>query len=177
MWFFFQLVSSGISLIALCMEVFRFTITWCYSYRYGYPLMQYLEYPALLFQQCFLVYLVLKYDNHLGRWSLIAALGLVATIVLFLGGFLPRFWLAILLVSYRCGTRTLAAATASSLIINEILTICQQPLCTPIGGFSKIIQAIEIIRTKDSAAVSLATWLLSSYTSLSESQHSPRRVH
>lgn len=44
-----------------------------------------------------------------------------------------------------------------------------QPFCTPIGATSKIIQLIEIVRSKDSTTVSLTTWFLSAFTNLSKS--------
>ncbi|RZC35419.1 PQ-loop repeat-containing protein 3 [Asbolus verrucosus] len=38
------------------------------------------------------------------------------------------------------------------------------PLCTPIGASSKVIQLLEILRTKNSESVSVLTWFISAFT-------------
>lgn len=41
-------------------------------------------------------------------------------------------------------------------------------MCTPIGASSKIVQLLEILRTKDSESVSVLTWFISAFTNLSK---------
>lgn len=43
-----------------------------------------------------------------------------------------------------------------------------QPLCTPIGASSKVVQLAEIIKTKNSESVSVLTWFISAFTNFSE---------
>lgn len=153
-------------MISLCLEVFRFAVTWCYSACFGYPLIQYLEYPTLLLQQCCLVYFVLKYSNQLNRSTLWIAALLFISIALFLTDVLPRFLLIVLIVSRYQGVCRKCTYHRSELI--HYVRSCSQPLCAPIGGFSKIIQLVKLFKTKDSTAVSTTTWLLSTLTALSK---------
>lgn len=51
-------------------------------------------------------------------------------------------------------------------VMCEILQIfiIFQPLCTPIGASSKVVQLLEIIRLKNADSVSLLTWFISAAT-------------
>jgi len=134
--------SRGISLLSVSLEVLRMAILWCYNYCFGYPLMTYLEHPVLLAQQFILVYLVIKFNAEFGAGSkalsLFAAVFLIISMSLLFVGTLPREILSFLI-----------------------------PLCTPLSGFSKLIQFAKIVQTKDSTAVSLTTWFLTVFSSFS----------
>ncbi|GLH14552.1 uncharacterized protein GBIM_18927, partial [Gryllus bimaculatus] len=40
------------------------------------------------------------------------------------------------------------------------------PLCTPVSASSKIVQLLEILRSKNSSSVSVLTWFLSAFTNM-----------
>uniref|UniRef100_A0A6B2EED3 Solute carrier family 66 member 3 n=1 Tax=Phlebotomus kandelakii TaxID=1109342 RepID=A0A6B2EED3_9DIPT len=131
-----QLKSArGISTTALVLEVSSYTVTFSYNFCKGYALMSYLEYPILLLQEYVLIFLVLKYQGLLHQKSLIFAGIYTFFTVLFLSKLLPLWFLTALL-----------------------------PLTTPVGATSKVIQLVEILRTKNSSSVSLATWAMSAFT-------------
>ncbi|XP_055688165.1 solute carrier family 66 member 3 [Lutzomyia longipalpis] len=131
-----QLKSArGISTTALILEVSSYTVTFSYNFCKGYAIMSYLEYPVLLIQEYVLIFLVLKYQNLLfGRTYVFVGLYFFFA-TLFLSKIFPIWFLTALL-----------------------------PLTTPVGATSKIIQLAEILRTKNSASVSLATWAMSAFT-------------
>lgn len=110
-----------------------------YNYTYEYSLLSYLEYPILLAQEYILIGLVLYYKKLLNKNTSYMMGGYCAFILLFAYQLLPRFLLAMLV-----------------------------PICTPIGATSKIIQLLEILRSKDSTTISLTSWFLSAFTNLSE---------
>lgn len=43
-----------------------------------------------------------------------------------------------------------------------------QPLCTPIGASSKVVQLFEILRSKNSECISILTWFISAFTNFSK---------
>lgn len=70
-----------------------------YNYCYGYAYLTYLEYPVLLIQQYILIYLVLKYKRLLEQNTYYAVGGYFAVVLLFAYHLLPKFLLALLVVS------------------------------------------------------------------------------
>ncbi|XP_059615261.1 solute carrier family 66 member 3 [Phlebotomus argentipes] len=127
--------TEGISTKALILEVCSYTVTFSYNFCKQYALMSYMEYPILLLQEYVLILLVLKYQNLLNRKTFIFIGLYTLCTVMFLTKILPMWLLTVLL-----------------------------PLTTPVGATSKVIQLMEILRTKNSESVSLMTWLLSSFT-------------
>ncbi|XP_031620142.1 solute carrier family 66 member 3 [Contarinia nasturtii] len=129
--------AKGISATSLMLELFGYTVMMLYNYTYSYSLLSYLEYPILLVQEYILVALVLKYKNMLNQKSF-TAIGI--------------YWAVVLLFAYQICPRFLLAMAV--------------PFCTPIGATSKVLQLLEILRTKDSTTVSLTSWFLSAFTNL-----------
>lgn len=172
-------------------------------------MLTYLEYPVLLIQQYILIFLVLKYKRLLTTNTYYAVGGYAIVVSLFVYNFLPKFLLAMLVVSilhricieccnlYKIDfffwdclwifsilklqilvKYTNLFVTFYFILLNYLIKaiywnilfcfgLPQQPLCTPIGASSKIIQLAEIIRNKDAATVSLTTWFISAFTNLS----------
>ncbi|CAH1963948.1 unnamed protein product [Acanthoscelides obtectus] len=127
--------TKGINTIALMMELTSYTIMMSYNYRNGYAILSYLEYPIILIQEIILICIVLYYKDLLNMTSLIISMLYVTTLVSFLSGITPLGLLAFLV-----------------------------PLCTPIGASSKVVQLVEILKTKNSESVSVWTWFISAFT-------------
>lgn len=129
--------TKGINLYGLLLELSSYTIMACYNYCNGYALLSYMEYPIILVQEVILIYLVLKYQDSANLFSLVC-FGLYCGITAtFVTGVLPKSILAFL-----------------------------APLCTPVSASSKVVQLMEILKTKDAASVSILTWFLSAFTNL-----------
>ncbi|KDR13938.1 hypothetical protein L798_12191 [Zootermopsis nevadensis] len=129
----------GINLYALLLELTSYTVMTCYNYCNNYSLLSYMEYPIILVQQIILIFLVLKYMGFLGMNSF-ALFGLYIGITgAFVFGLLPKTILAVL-----------------------------APMCTPISASSKVVQLIEILRTRNSESISVLTWFLSAFTNFSK---------
>lgn len=129
--------SQGISVFGLCLELYSYSVMMAYNYRSGYDFLSYMEYPVLLIQEYVLVYYVFKYQNLLGRKTLIVTLLYIVVAYLVYLKLMPLVVLAFLV-----------------------------PFCTPIGATSKVLQLVAILKTKDSRSVSLTTWALSAFTNL-----------
>ncbi|ETN57944.1 hypothetical protein AND_010492 [Anopheles darlingi] len=127
--------ATGLSVNGLLMELASYTVTMLYNFTNGYAFLSYLEYPILLVQEYVLVYFVLKYSSMLGQRAYLWA-GLYG--VLFVG-------------------------FATGLIPSSVLMMLV-PFTTPVGATSKVMQLIAILRSKDSASVSLITWGISAFT-------------
>lgn len=134
-----------------------------YNYCYGYSLLSYMEYPVLLIQEYILILLVLKYQRQLNQMTYTIAGGYIFVVLLFGYQILPKFLLALLVVSEPFPLSEVEPCTW----FDWIWTF-SQPFCTPIGATSKIIQLYEILRSRDSTTVSLTTWFLSAFTNLSK---------
>lgn len=94
-----MLTLTGISLMSLYLELFSYTSMMLYNYCYGYSWLSYLEYPVLLIQEYILILLVLKYKRQLNRTTYTAAGGYIVVVLLFGYQILPKFLLALLVVS------------------------------------------------------------------------------
>ncbi|XP_050097717.1 solute carrier family 66 member 3 [Anopheles aquasalis] len=127
--------ATGLSVNGLLMELASYTVTMLYNFTNGYAFLSYLEYPILLVQEYVLVYFVLKYSSMLGQRAYMWA-GVYG--VLFFG-------------------------FATGLIPSSVLMMLV-PFTTPVGATSKVMQLIAILRSKDSASVSLITWAISAFT-------------
>lgn len=127
--------ATGLSLNGLLMELCSYTVTMLYNFTNRYAFLSYMEYPILLVQEYALVYVVLKYKNLLSKPAYIWTGVYVAVFTAFVTGIIPGGVLVMLV-----------------------------PFTTPVGATSKIMQLVEILRTKDSQSVSLITWGLSAFT-------------
>lgn len=74
-----------------------------YNYCYGYSLLSYMEYPVLLVQEYILILMVLKYKRQFNQQTCIAVAGYVVVVTLFAYQILPKFLLAVLVVSNQFG--------------------------------------------------------------------------
>ncbi|XP_055376177.1 solute carrier family 66 member 3 [Condylostylus longicornis] len=127
--------AQGISVLGLCLELFSYSVMMSYNYTNDYQFLSYMEYPVLLAQEYVLIYVVFKYKNLLEKKFYYTALAYVVYAICVYFRLMP-------------------------LVILSLLV----PFCTPIGATSKVLQLIEILRTRDSTAVSLTTWALSAFT-------------
>lgn len=179
----------GISATSLYLELFSYSIMMSYNYCNRYSILSYMEYPILLFQEYILIYLVLKYKGQLDSNAYKFAGAYFFALSLFLTNIIPTFILAMLVVSFKikflqfdsfaglvwsntdsksCEFLRKKKHTQSSCF--RVIKKCffLQPFCTPIGATSKVIQLVEILRTKNASSVNLTTWLISAFTNLSE---------
>lgn len=127
--------ATGLSLNGLLMELCSYTVTMLYNFTNRYAFLSYMEYPILLVQEYALVYVVLKYKNLLSKPAYIWTGVYVAVFTAFVIGIIPGAVLVMLV-----------------------------PFTTPVGATSKVMQLVEILRSKDSQSVSLITWGLSAFT-------------
>ncbi|XP_060535285.1 solute carrier family 66 member 3 [Cylas formicarius] len=127
--------AKAINLISLLMELTSYTIMLAYNYRNGYTILSYLEYPIILIQELILILLVLKYKGYMNMYSVFGSGVYFSVVVGLLLGLVPLGLLAFLV-----------------------------PLCTPIGASSKVVQLVEILRTKNSQSISILTWFISAFT-------------
>lgn len=128
-----------------------------YNFRSGYAILSYLEYPIILIQELILIFLVLKYKGFLNIFALFASGFYFSVTAGFLMGMVPIGLLAFLVVS-------------NNRVMQTYLwyLIGLQPLCTPIGASSKVVQLVEILRTKNAQSVSILTWFISAFTNFSK---------
>lgn len=122
----------------LLMETCSYTVSMLYNYVNSYAILNYLEYPILLVQEYALVYYVLLYKGLLGNAKMYIGL-YWAVFFLFALSVLPAWILVVLL-----------------------------PFTTPVSATSKVLQLVEIIRTKESETVSLMTWFISAFSNASK---------
>lgn len=94
-----SLLSTGISLLSLSLEVFRLSILLTYNYCSVYYFLTYLEYPLILAQQSILFYYVLKFKNLLTVETVLLSMLVYLTIFLFMTEILPKIVLNYLIVS------------------------------------------------------------------------------
>lgn len=132
--------AEGLSVTGLLMETCSYTVSMLYNYVNHYAILNYLEYPILLLQEYALVYYVLLYKGLLDGRNAKMFIGLYWLIfVLFVMHLLPIWILVVLL-----------------------------PFTTPVSATSKVLQLVEILRTKQSETVSLMTWFISAFTNASK---------
>lgn len=129
-----------------------------YNFRSGYAILSYLEYPIILIQELILIFLVLKYKELLNIYTLFVSGFYFLVTAGFLMGMVPIGLLAFLVVSNQL-MHTLST---------YMFILWLQPLCTPIGASSKVVQLIEILRTKNAQSISLLTWFISAFTNFSK---------
>ncbi|XP_001603603.1 mannose-P-dolichol utilization defect 1 protein homolog [Nasonia vitripennis] len=127
----------GISCVGLMLELTSYSVMTCYNFTNGYSLLSYMEYPIILIQEYFLIYLVLKYLSAINTQTLLA-------------------------VGFYFITCT---GLLTQVIPKTVLTFLA-PLCTPISASSKIAQLFAIVRAKNADAVSPKTWFISAFTNL-----------
>jgi uncharacterized protein with PQ loop repeat len=106
-----------------------------YNFRNGYALLSYMEYPIILIQEIVLIIFVMHYKLCLNIYGLIGTIIYTLIAAGLLLGTLPLGLIAFLV-----------------------------PLCTPIGASSKVVQLMEILKTKNSESVSVLTWFISAFT-------------
>ncbi|XP_056642044.1 solute carrier family 66 member 3 [Diorhabda sublineata] len=127
--------AKGISIMGLLMELTSYTIMMSYNFRSGYALLNYLEYPIILFQEIILIICVLHYKQIINLTSIIGSIIYLLIAAALLLGIVPLGLLSFLV-----------------------------PLCTPIGASSKVVQLYEILKMKNSESVSVVTWFISAFT-------------
>lgn len=93
------LLFLGISTLSLYLELGSYTTMMMYNYCHGYAFLSYLEYPVLLVQEYILIFLVVKYKNLLGNNAYAIAGGYAVAVLAFGYNILPKFLLALIVVS------------------------------------------------------------------------------
>lgn len=137
-----QKSATGISLKSLTIEIMSYSVSMLYNFTNGYRLMNYLEYVVLIAQDYMLVAIVLYYRKSITQ----KAIGI--TVIYFI-------------------VMTLFGA---SILPKSLLTLCI-PGTLPASVLSKSMQLVEIIRSKDSSAISSITWFISAFSNASECHH------
>jgi len=128
---------KGISLPGILLELTSYSIGLIYAVSNEYALMSYLEYPFLVVQDVLLLGIVLYYSNQLGLSSL-AAFGVYSSIIYaFLSGMVP---------------------------MSVVITLMS--LSTPVAAMSKIAQLRSLHQSQNSDSVSLLTWSIAVYTTI-----------
>jgi len=128
---------KGISLPGVCLELTSYTIGMCYAAVNGYPLMSYLEYPFLVVQDVILIGIILYYSDLLSLFSLASFAAYSSVVYATLSGLVPF-------------SVVMALMSAS----------------TPISAMSKIAQLRSIHKSQNADSVSLLTWWLAVYTTV-----------
>ncbi|XP_063708009.1 solute carrier family 66 member 3 [Culicoides brevitarsis] len=128
--------AEGLSVTGLLMETCSYTVSMLYNYVNRYALLNYLEYPILLLQEYVLVYYVLLYKGILdGRNCKI---------------FIGIYWLVAFFFAFN--------------VLPAWILVVLLPFTTPVSATSKVLQLVEILRTKESETVSLMTWFISAFS-------------
>jgi len=128
---------KGISIPGVCLELTSYSIGMCYGAANAYPLMSYLEYPFLVVQDVILLGIILYYANILSLSTLGAFAAYSSVIYAALSGMVP---------------------------LSVMVTLMS--LSTPVSAMSKIAQLRSIHQSQNSDSVSLLTWWLAVYTTV-----------
>ena len=150
-----QKSAVGISLKSLTIEVISYTVSTLYNFTNGYRLMNYFEYVVLIVQDYILVVIVLFYRRQITTKTLVIFFSYALVIALFASGVLPKSILMFLIVSWM-------------LFKIQWMIIFSQPGTLPMSATSKILQLVEIFKTKDSSSISSITWFISAATNFGE---------
>jgi uncharacterized protein with PQ loop repeat len=130
-----QKSTAGLSMKGLVIETVSYTISTLYNFTNGYRILNYFEYIILLTQNYMLIVIVLFYRKQLNQKFIGAAVLYVFVASLFSMYILPKSILTFLI-----------------------------PGTLPMSATSKILQLLEILRTKDSSSISAITWFISAFT-------------
>ncbi|XP_045509816.1 solute carrier family 66 member 3 [Colias croceus] len=124
----------AVSCYAIIMEIIGYTIMTMYNIKNDYSVMTYLEYPVLLVQMYFMLFVVLRAKGYL------ILITIPATVTMIYGLIVLLFMFEVIPVAF----------------LNFIV-----PICTPLSGFAKVGYIMGILKTQNSDAVSLETWAMS----------------
>ncbi|KAK7082769.1 PQ-loop repeat-containing protein 3 [Halocaridina rubra] len=114
-----------------------YTIMLSYNIYAAYPLSTFFEYPLLVLQDVVMLGVFLSFNNMLSAAAILPATA----------------------ASY------FAYSIAVGLLPHTLITTLVG-LCTPISASSKVVALLAIIRSKNSSTVSVPSWVISAYTSL-----------
>lgn len=128
-----------------------------YNFRNNYALLSYMEYPIILIQEIILIMCVIYYKGYVNYKAFLGGILYFVIAASFLFGIFPRELLIFLVVSKKKSRNELG-----------VKKYFFQPLCTPVGASSKVVQLLEIIRSKNAEAVSILTWFISFFTNFSK---------
>jgi len=132
-----QKSAKGVSLKSLTIEVISYSVSTLYNYTNQYRWTNYFEYVILIIQDYILIAIVLFYRRELNRKTVIIFVCYAFVVSLFGISILPKTILTFLI-----------------------------PGTLPMSATSKILQLVEIIKTKDSSSISAITWFISAFTNL-----------
>ncbi|CAH1773352.1 unnamed protein product [Owenia fusiformis] len=127
--------TKGLSLTSLMLEMWAFTILFCYQFANEYPLSAYVEYSMLLIQDMILLLILLNDQGHLNILT-IAAFGI-----------------------YFAGSTAISMGMLPSSIMYMLISSV-----TPLAASSKLIQLRQIIVNRDPGPISAVTWGIATYT-------------
>lgn len=120
----------------LVIETVSYTVSTLYNYTNGYRILNYFEYIILLCQNYTLIAIVLFYRNQIRNQKLL------------------MMAVAYFFVTSLFGMHILPKSILTFLI----------PGTLPMSATSKILQLVEIIKSKDSSSISSITWFISAFT-------------
>ncbi|KAK3889899.1 hypothetical protein Pcinc_006130 [Petrolisthes cinctipes] len=129
--------TKGLSLMALLLELTSYSIMLSYNVYSAYALSSYFEYPLLVIQDLVMLAVFLAFNGQLS----------------------PSIFVPAAAASY------FAYSIASGILPHTLITTLVG-LCTPISASSKVMALLTILRSKNSAAVSVTSLCISAYTSL-----------
>ncbi|CRL00228.1 CLUMA_CG013502, isoform A [Clunio marinus] len=132
-----QKSAQGLSLKSLTIEVISYSISTLYNFTNRYRWINYFEYIVLIIQDYILVAVVLFYRRQINQKTIMIFTSYVVIVSLFGFSILPKSILTFLI-----------------------------PGTLPMSVISKSMQLVEIIRTKDSRAISSITWFISAFSNL-----------
>ncbi|XP_045607825.1 solute carrier family 66 member 3 [Procambarus clarkii] len=126
---------KGLSLASLLLELTSYSIMLSYNVYSAYALSTYFEYPLMVLQDVVMVAVFLAFTGRLS----------------------PTAFLPMAAASYFA--YSIASGKLPHVLIKTLVG-----LCTPISASSKVVALITIIRSKNSAMVSIPSWSISAYT-------------
>ncbi|VVC99782.1 uncharacterized protein LOC126978446 [Leptidea sinapis] len=133
-----QIQLKMLSIKPIIMELTGYSLMTLYNYKNDYAISTYLEYPVILLQVYFMIYLVLCAKRLLKHKFTISGI-----ILYFIG----------------------AISFLMDLIPKETLTFIV-PFCTPLSGFAKVSYIMNMMKNGNSDSISWLTWTISVITNL-----------
>lgn len=155
-----QKSAAGISLKALVIETISYTVSTLYNFTNGYRILNYFEYIILLGQNYLLILIILFYRKQINQKFLVTVIIYSIIGFLFSMHILPKAILTFLIV------RLISNLFKLWNYLTNILNF--KPGTLPMSATSKILQLLEIIKTKDSSSISEITWFISAFTNASK---------
>ncbi|XP_071542386.1 solute carrier family 66 member 3 [Panulirus ornatus] len=126
---------QGLSLASLLLELTSYSIMLSYNVYSAYAFSTYFEYPLMVIQDVVMLGVFLTFTGRLSPLVVLPA------------------------AAFSYFAYSIASGSLPSSLITTLVS-----LCTPISASSKVVALLTIIRSKNSATVSIPSWSISAYT-------------